>query len=120
MQKLKLQVFFVLAFLLLTLLLSVYADPDYKYKVNGARNPFVPLLTSEGRLIQLEKRESRGEIKIEGIIFDNFGVSYAIVDGQVVKVGDSVGDKQVLKIEKNKVYFVKQGQVSEVELKKEE
>jgi hypothetical protein len=38
----------------------------------------------------------------------------------VVKIGDTVGDYQVLKIEKNRVILIKEGQSLEVELKKEE
>jgi len=80
----------------------------------------VALVTSDGRYIQLEKKEASGDIKLEGIIYDNYGISYAIVNGLVVKIGDFIGDKQVLKIEKNRVFFVKEGQVSETRLKKEE
>ena len=46
-------------------------------------------------------------------------MSFAIVNGLVVKIGDFVGDYQVLDIEENKVTFIKDGQPLEVELKRE-
>lgn len=101
-------------------MLHCQAQEEFSYHDAGRRNPFVALVTSDGRYIQLEKKEASGDIKLEGIIYDNYGISYAIVNGLVVKIGDFIGDKQVLKIEKNSVFFVKEGQVSETRLKKEE
>ena len=57
---------------------------------------------------------------IEGIIYDKQGRSFAIVNAEVVGIGDSVGDYQVLKIFENKVVFIKDGEPLEVELTKEE
>jgi hypothetical protein len=101
-------------------MLLCQAQGEFTYDTAGRRNPFVALVTPDGRYIQLEKKEISGDIKLEGIIYDNYGVSYAIVNGLVVKIGDFIGDKQVLRIEKNRVFFVKEGQVSETRLKKEE
>jgi type II secretory pathway component PulC len=47
-------------------------------------------------------------------------LSYAIVDSSVVKIGDVIGDYQVLKIEEDRVVFIKEGQIKEVLLKKED
>ncbi|MFA6217354.1 MAG: hypothetical protein WDL87_06860 [Candidatus Omnitrophota bacterium] len=101
-------------------ILNCRAEETFLYDTQGRRNPFVALVTPDGRYVQLEKKEKSGNIKLEGIIYDNYGISYAIVDGSVVKIGDYIGDKQVLKIEKDRVFFVKEGQVSEIILKKEE
>lgn len=100
----------------------LFAQDGFKYDAKGRRNPFIPLLTSDGRLLKLDKLdtgEERGSLLIEGIIYDEHALSYAIVNGQVVKVGDWVGDYQVLKIKKNKIVFIKHGQTLELELKKE-
>ena len=98
---------------------SSFAQDDFVYNAKGKRNPFIPLVTSDGRLIKLEARETTGGFALEGIIYDKISMSYAIVNGAVVKVGDMVGDYQVLKIEENKVIFIKDSQPFEVELKKE-
>ena len=96
------------------------AQQDYKYNAQGKRNPFVPLVTSDGRLMKIADQEASSVINLEGIIYDKKGISYAIVSGEVVKVGNKVGDYQVLKIEEKKVTFIKEGLPLEIELKKEE
>ena len=96
-------------------------EEEFHYDSGGQRNPFMPLVSAEGRLLQLERKTeaARGDVALEGIIYDPYGVSYAIVNRLVVKIGDYVGDSQVLKIEKNKVMFIEDGQITELELKKE-
>jgi hypothetical protein len=98
-----------------------FAEGEFIYDSMGRRNPFIPLVTPEGRLLKLDKEERiRGELVIEGIIYDKNGRSFAIINATVVGIGDYVGDYQVLKIEKDKVIFIKEGQTKEVFFKKEE
>jgi hypothetical protein len=97
-----------------------FAQEQFTYDAKGKRNPFIPLVTSDGRLLKLDKGESQGGLLIEGIIYDKQGRSFAIVNGAVVGIGDMVADYQVLKIEENKVIFIKEGQAFEVEINKEE
>lgn len=97
--------------------------PDYVYETGNKRDPFIPLITSDGRFVPLERtpeEEAESVLKVEGIIYDKFGLSYAIVDGSVVKIGDLISDYQVLAIEEKKVIFIREGQLKEVPLKKEE
>jgi len=99
----------------------ILAQGEFKYDAKGKRNPFIPLVTPDGRLISsLEKKEGAAGLSLEGIIYDKGGLSYVIVNGVVVKIGDKVGDYQVLRIEENKVTFIKDGEPLAVELKKEE
>ena len=94
---------------------------EYKYVSEDKRNPFIPLVTSDGKLLKLDvESENRKGLILEGIIYDKAGISYAIINSKVVKVGDQLGDEQVLKIEHNKVILIKNGQTSEIELKKGE
>ncbi len=102
---------------------SSFAEGEFIYDAKGKRNPFIPLVTSEGRLLKLDKEESSGGIKelsIEGIIYDKQGRSYVLINGTVAGIGDIVGNYQVLKIEENRVIFIKEGQPVEVEFNKEE
>lgn len=118
----KLTVLFVLC-LALQALCSVTAASQQGtvYESRGRRDPFLPLVTSDGRLLKLDdEQEKETVLAIEGIIYDQNGLSYAIVNGIVVKVGDEIGNYQVLKIEKDKVTFIKEGQTQEIVLKKEE
>lgn len=99
---------------------TVQAEQDYVYDSQDERNPFIPLVTAEGRLLQLEKPEaSKKELNLEGIIYDKYGITYAIVNGTVIRIGDYLAGFQVLKIEKNKVVLVKEGQLLEILLKEE-
>ncbi|MHB8155448.1 MAG: hypothetical protein ACYDFR_05290 [Candidatus Omnitrophota bacterium] len=113
-----------LIFLLLTLVFCrvVFAQEGFTYDAKGKRNPFIPLVTPQGRLLKLDKQEATSVegLAIEGIIYDKFGRSFAIVNANVVGIGDLVGDYQVLKIQENKVIFIKDGEPLEVELTKEE
>ncbi len=99
----------------------LYAQDEFIYDAKGKRDPFIALVTPDGRLLKWEKEEtvSGSGLLLEGIVYDEHGLSYALVNGEVVRVSDKVGDYQVLKIEKNKVIFIKGGQTLEVELKEE-
>ncbi len=96
------------------------AQDEFIYDAKGKRNPFIPLVTSDGQILKLDKEETKGDLLIEGIIYDKQGRSYAIVNGAVSGIGDMVGDYQVLKIEERKVVFIKEGKAIEVEMHKEE
>ena len=109
----------VLAFCLL-LFKCCDAQEDFVYDSQGKRNPFIPLITSGGKLLKLDADKSENNLLLEGIIYDQKGISYAIVNGEVIKTGDSILGYQVLKIENNKVLFIKEGEPLEIELEKEE
>jgi hypothetical protein len=83
------------------------------------RDPFIALVTDDGRLLKLE-RKSSGPMEVEGIIYDAHGLSYIIVKGDVFGIGDWVGEYQLYKIEKNRVVFLKEGEETEVLVKEEE
>lgn len=109
-----------LAFCSLIFVLYCFAEQQFAYDARGKRDPFIPLVTPDGRFIKLEKKETNLGLLLEGIIYDERGLSYAIVNGEIVRVSDEVAGYQVLKIEQNKVVFIKSGQTMEIELKEEE
>ena len=107
----------VLVFLFLTF---SFAEEKFEYNAKGKRDPFVPLVTPDGRLLNLDREEEAAKgLLLEGIMYDKHGMSYAVVNSRVVKVGDEVTGYQVLKIERDKVTLIKDGQPTVVELKKE-
>ncbi len=113
----------VIICIILSLFCVIGARPEetkFTYDSQGKRNPFIPLVTPDGRLLKLDQQKSAGGLFLEGIIYDKNGLSYAMVNDQVVKIGDTVGDYQVLRIEEKKVVFIKEGEPKEVELKEEE
>ena len=111
--------FFFLCFVFCTL---AFAQSEFIYNAKGKRNPFIPLVTPEGRLLKLDKQETTSVegLSVEGIIYDKFGRSFAIVNTDVLGIGDIVGGYQILKIQENKVIFIKDGVSVEMELTKEE
>lgn len=115
---LKNKLFFVLLFYLA---IPAFAQENFIYDAQGKRNPFIPLVTADGRFLQLEVDQTLKDagLNLAGIIYDKYGISYAIVNDSVVKIGDYVDDYQVLKIEESKVTFIKEGQIKEVGFKKE-
>lgn len=108
----------MLLFLLLTF---SFSQEQFVYDAKGKRNPFIPLVTPDGRLIKVSAQEAKGALSLEGIIYDENGVSYCLINGAPSKIGDIVGESyQVLKIEQKKVIFIKDGELTEVLLKEGE
>ncbi len=112
---------FSLSFALCALRFALsFAQEQFVYDAQSKRNPFIPLLTPDGRFLNLEQALVPEGLSLEGIIYDKYGRSYAVVNGAVVAVGDTVGDYQVLKVEQSRVIFIKDGEPRWIELKKEE
>jgi len=113
----KLNIFKTFCFLALAFHLAFFplsfsfSEEQFIYDSKGKRNPFIPLVTPDGRLLNLDKDQVKGDLSVEGIIYDKQGSSFAIVNGSVVVAGDTIGDYQVLKIEEDKVFFLKQDQI---------
>ncbi|MFA5156025.1 MAG: general secretion pathway protein GspB [Candidatus Omnitrophota bacterium] len=96
------------------------APEQFIYDARGKRDPFIPLVTPDGRLLNLDSQQEKEALRIEGIIYDDKGISYAIINGMVVRIGDIVDGNQILKIEDDKVIFIKEGNPFSLELKQEE
>ncbi|MCX5700835.1 MAG: hypothetical protein NTZ63_04780 [Candidatus Omnitrophica bacterium] len=111
----------VILFLILGFKASSFADQDFIYNAQGRRNPFIPLVTSDGRLVKLDREEDKGstDLLVDGIIYDKQGLSYAIVNAEVLGVGDFAGAYRILKIESDKVVFLKEDQIREVSITEE-
>jgi hypothetical protein len=98
----------------------IFAQEPFVYDDKGSRSPFIALVTPDGRILNLENK-SDSQLILEGIIYDEKGTSYAIINQSVVAAGDWIADYQVVAIEKDKVIFLKKsGEKLELELKKEE
>ncbi|MCX5697156.1 MAG: hypothetical protein NTU54_04210 [Candidatus Omnitrophica bacterium] len=99
----------------------LFAQERFVYDRGGGRNPFIPLITPDGRMVQLDTTEVKrsGDLLVEGIIYDDSGMSYAVVNSQIVKAGDQVQGYEVVTIEKNKIIIKKDNSVKEIPLSKE-
>ena len=74
------------------------ADPVI-YDAAARRDPFVPLIGPGGSRSQRNK----GDIQIEGIIFDPQSGSLALINGEFYKPGQRVGEATVISILKDRV-----------------
>lgn len=92
------------------------------YEAKGKRDPFIALVTPDGRIIEPPKPKERteGPPQLEGLMYDAKGISYVVMDGEVFRAGDMVGDYQLIRIDSNKVIMQKAERVFEVEFKKED
>jgi hypothetical protein len=88
------------------------------YASQGKRDPFVPLITPAGYLVNLEP-EKNASLHLEGIMFDPKGDSIAIINGELVRAGESIGDAVCASIEPTKVTVIQNNQKIEIELRRE-
>ncbi len=98
---------------------GVAQEQQYSYKFQGKRDPFVPLISPAGYLLNLEPEDDNA-LRLEGIMYDRKGDSIAIINGELVRVGETIGDALLTSIEENKVTIIKDNQKTELELRREE
>jgi len=98
------------------------AEEPFVYE-KASRDPFWPLVTEDGRLIQGFSGVSLEDIYLEGIVWDPDGGSVAMVNGMILKEGDQIGDFKILKIENDRIQLDANGeqrylklQIDEMEL----
>jgi hypothetical protein len=85
---------------------AVVAQDNIAYESGGNRDPFVPLISGNKAGVQgLFGVESADDLNLEGVIFDPDQGSLIIVNGVVLKEGESQENVKVLKVEKNGVSF---------------
>ncbi|MFC1704605.1 hypothetical protein ACFL1E_07500 [Candidatus Omnitrophota bacterium] len=96
------------------------ADEIFIYDSKNNRDPFVPLVTSEGYSINFEPLHQAGNIKLEGITYDAKAASFAIINGQVMKVGDEIGTFEILEIDADGITVSHEDKKMRVNLRKEE
>lgn len=114
------KIFLILVSVLWFLVSFSFAQDKIVYDDKGKRDPFIALVTPDGRLLNLEPADSEAKIILEGIIYDKDGRSYVIINGEVVSVGDYILGHAVFKIEENKVILLKENKPVEYILEKEE
>lgn len=111
-------ILFILLFFLFLLTLQAQEE-GYVYKYQGKRDPFVPLISSSGYLLNFEP-ENKSSFILEGILYDSNGDSIAIINGELVRVGESIGNAVITRIEPNKITLIKDNEKVEIELRREE
>ncbi|MBL8013481.1 MAG: hypothetical protein JNN05_06485 [Candidatus Omnitrophica bacterium] len=88
------------------------------YEDRGVRDPFWPLVSASGTIINYGQDVSVSDMILEGIVSNGEGAYTAIINGAVVEVGDSVGQYSIKSIESQKVILSKENEIFELDLKK--
>lgn len=97
-----------------------FSQEEFAYDAEKQRNPFMPLVTSDGRLLTLKQAPVVKQLALQGITFDQAGLSFCVINGEVARVGDQIDNYRVIKIDKEKVILSKEGETIEMELRKED
>ena len=111
----------ITVFLALTIGLGSYAGAEnFEYNSRGRRDPFVSLVGSEKPTItRLADITSVEDIKIEGIVSGAKGQMAAIMNGEMVKTNDRIGDIVVKSITKAGVTLTVGGKEYQMKLPEE-
>ena len=92
-----------------------------KYDSKGKRDPFLPLVTPDGRILEFSTgTEGEGGLYLKGITFDAGGASYAVINDEIVKIGDRIEGCEVLDIQPKKVILTKDGEKIEIGINEED
>lgn len=91
-----------------------------EYDSHGKRDPFWPLVSPSGNIINYETEFQVTDMKLEGIMSGAEGQDLAIINGHIVQRNDRLGPFTVARIEKDLVVLMKDQQEFELKLKKEE
>jgi len=92
-------------------------ESKYAFKPTD-RNPFSPLISKNGVLL-IPREVDLGGLNLRGIIYSEKD-PVAIINGEVVERGDSIGEYLVLEIERKKVILKKGDQEFILKLEEEE
>ena len=69
----------------------VYAQEAFVYNDHGKRDPFMPLVSSDGLIVTYDEDLSVNDLALEGVVADSSGNNAAIINGKIVKVHDQIG-----------------------------
>lgn len=94
-------------------------EVEFMYDEHARRDPFWPLVTAGGAIVTYETNFAVAEMVLEGVVTDGEN-GIAIINGTVVESGQRFGMYTIGKIGQDRVTLVKDGQVSELRMKKEE
>ena len=90
----------------------------FAYDDHGARDPFWPLISASGTIVNYGQDLSVSDMVLEGIVSDGNGQYTAIINGSIVQPGDMVGLFKIERIEAKMILLSKGNETFELNLKK--
>lgn len=103
-----------------TRLYSVEEQNQFSYDSNAKRDPMMPLVNSDGLLVQVVTSTSATDMHLQGVVLSGVKDKYAIIDGEIYKENDSIGEYKVLNIGDKSVKVSKGSEEFILEIEKEE
>jgi hypothetical protein len=97
---------------------SVYAQEAFVYNDHGKRDPFTPLVSSDGVVVTYDEDLLVNDLALEGVVADASGNNVALVNGKIVKAHDQIGPYVVDVIAIDHVEFLKGAERFIVKLKR--
>jgi hypothetical protein len=91
-------IFVTCLFLLGKVHFSVASEPLFVYDSKEKRDPFISLIGKNVKLTDVELLESIDQVRVEGVIIDPNKGSSAIVNGQIIRVGEFLGGFRLEKV----------------------
>ena len=116
----KTRYYFTLLLLLLLGQVTFAQEADFVYDGHDKRDPFWPLVSPGGAIVNYENDLTISDMVLEGIIAGSGDNNLAMINGLVVQQGDKVGLFMIEKIEKDQVVLRKGEETAILKLKKEE
>ncbi len=98
----------------------VNKEENFIYDDHGKRDPLWTLLGHRGMIMNYDNDLQASDMSLEGVLVEPSGDSVAIINGNIVKVGDKVGFYVVKSIQVNVVILQKGQEIITLKLKKEE
>lgn len=98
----------------------VQKDIELRYESADKRNPFIPLVTGDGRLLIDIQGEEEIDLNLEGIIYEVEGQSMAIINGEILKKNDAIGNVKIVEIRRDSVVYSKDGEIFTLIAEREE
>ena len=105
---------FILNFILSDFSL-VFGD-EFRYDSHGKRDPFLSPAVQN----LAESKISHGELRLEGIVLDKEGQSYAIVNSEIIREGQKFEGFLLQKITAQEVIFQKDEETFKVPLRQDD
>jgi len=96
---------------------SVANEPKFVYDSKKKRDPFISLIGKNVKLTDVELLESIDDVRVEGVILDPNKVSSAIVNGQILKVGDFMGGYKLEKVTRYAIIMTRDGKQHKIQFR---
>ena len=100
--------------------MTAYAQQPFEYDDHDKRDPFWNLVLTGGSIENYETDFLVSDLNLEGIVAGSDGGNVAIINGRIVKAGDTVGNFVVKEIKKDSVVLNNDQEKFELRLKKED